>query len=489
MPMDTPLLDNGSENINNSGNAEEEEEKAVKFVERFWFESKKLWKIAGPAILTCLCQYSLGALTQTFVGQVGELDLAAFSVENSAVAGFAFGVMLGMGSALETLCGQAYGAGQIRMLGVYMQRSFIILLTTALIMVPIYVWSPPILQLIGQTDEIAHAAGKFALWMIPQLFAYALNFPMQKFLQAQRKVLVMLCVSAAILVLHTIFSWLLILKFGLGLSGAAISINTSWWLIVILQFSYILITKSDGAWTGFTWLAFADLFAFVKLSLASAVMLCLEFWYLMILVVIAGRLKNPLVPVDALSICMNINGWDAMIAIGFNAAISVRVSNELGAGDYRAARFAVLVVSITSVSIGVVALILVLSTKDYFPYLFTSSSAVAKETTKLAALLSITVLLNSLQPVLSGVAVGAGWQSLVAYINVGCYYVIGLPLGIILGFTFGFRAEGIWSGMIGGIGLQTIILVIITSIRNWKREAEQAEGRVRKWGGSIAQNQ
>jgi len=81
---------------------------------------------------------------------------------------------------------------------------------------------------------------------------------------------------------------------------------------------------------------------------------------------------------------------------------SVRVSNELGAGDFKAARFSVWVVSITSVAIGVVVMIVVLSTKDYFPYLFTTSSAVAHETTKLAALLGVTVLLNSLQPVLSG---------------------------------------------------------------------------------------
>jgi len=37
-----------------------------------------------------------------------------------------------------------------------------------------------------------------------------------------------------------------------------------------------------------------------------------------------------------------------------------------------------------------------------------------------------------------GVAVGAGWQSLVAYINIGCYYVFGLPAGIVLGFTLNF---------------------------------------------------
>jgi MATE family multidrug resistance protein len=86
----------------------------------------------------------------------------------------------------------------------------------------------------------------------------------------------------------------------------------------------------------------------------------------------------------------------------FNLSNSVRVSNELGAGDFKAAKFSVIVVSLTSIFIGVVAMIIVLTTRDYFPQLFTSSEAVAEETTKLAVLLGFTVLLNSLQPVLSG---------------------------------------------------------------------------------------
>ncbi|WJX39731.1 hypothetical protein P8452_27251 [Trifolium repens] len=36
---------------------------------------------------------------------ISAIDLAAVSVENSHIAGFSFGMMFGMGSALETLCG------------------------------------------------------------------------------------------------------------------------------------------------------------------------------------------------------------------------------------------------------------------------------------------------------------------------------------------------------------------------------------------------
>ncbi|KAK1300120.1 Protein TRANSPARENT TESTA 12 [Acorus calamus] len=448
-------------------------------------ETKKLWKIAGPAIFTAICQYSLGAITQTFAGHIGELELAAVAIENSVIAGFAFGVMLGMGSALETLCGQAFGAGQLRMLGVYMQRSWVILICTACILIPVYVFSPPILIGIGQQKDIANLAGTFAIWMIPQLFAYALNFPIQKFLQSQRKVMAMAAVSGIVLVIHIFLSWLFIVELKLGLIGAALTLNFAWLLIDALQLVYIFWGTCGEAWSGFSWQAFNDLWEFVKLSLASAVMLCLEFWYLMMLIIITGYLPNPLVPVDAISICMNIQGWDAMIAIGFNAAISVRVSNELGAGNARGAKFSVIVVSLTSVVIGAVIMALVLVTGHEFPPLFTSSPAVAREVTRLSGLLAFTILLNSLQPVLSGVAIGAGWQALVAYINIGCYYIVGLPAGFLLGFKFNLGVEGIWGGMIGGIVLQTMILIGVTACTNWNKEAAEAENRIKKWGGSI----
>jgi MATE family multidrug resistance protein len=43
-----------------------------------------------------------------------------------------------------------------------------------------------------------------------------------------------------------------------------------------------------------------------------------------------------------------------------------------------------------------------------------------------------------------GVAVGCGWQAFVAYVNVGCYYLIGIPLGVLLGFTFDLGAKVIY---------------------------------------------
>jgi MATE family multidrug resistance protein len=110
-------------------------------------------------------------------------------------------------------------------------------------------------------------------------------------------------ISAATLLLHLALSWLAVYKLGLGLLGASLVLSLSWWLIVLAQFAYILATpRCRDTWTGFTTQAFTGLCGFAKLSAASAVMLCLETWYLQILVLLAGLLDNPELSLDALSI-------------------------------------------------------------------------------------------------------------------------------------------------------------------------------------------
>jgi MATE family multidrug resistance protein len=247
------------------------------FLRRAGEENRRLWLLAGPAIFTSLAQYSLGAVTQVFAGHLTTLELDAVSTENSVIAGLAFGIMYGMGSALETLCGQAYGAKKLGVLGVYLQRSWILLTAMSVLMLPLYLFATPILRFFGQDEEIAVMAGTFSLYMIPQVFAYALNFPIQKFLQAQSKVMAMAAVSAAALALHVALSWLLVGPMRMGLVGLAVALNASWWFVVLGQLGYIAMGYCPGAWNGFELdsLALTELFSFARLSIGSAIMI----WY------------------------------------------------------------------------------------------------------------------------------------------------------------------------------------------------------------------
>lgn len=210
-------------------------------------------------------------------------------------------LQLGMGSALETLCGQAFGAGQVDMLGVYMQRSWIILLTTCIFLLPLYIFSTPILKLLGQEDEIADLAGRFSVQIIPQMFSLAITFPTQKFLQAQSRVTILAWLGFAALVMHTCILYLFIKVLGWGMGGAAAAYDISACGVALAQVVYIVGWCKEG-WKGLSWLAFRDLWAFVKLSVASAVMLCLEIWYFMTIIVLTGHLEDPIIAVGSLSI-------------------------------------------------------------------------------------------------------------------------------------------------------------------------------------------
>lgn len=208
-----------------------------------------------------------------------------------------------MGSAVETLCGQAFGARKYEMLGVYLQRSTILLMATGVPVMLIYIFSKPILLLLGESSAIASAAAVFVYGLIPQIFAYAANFPIQKFLQSQSIIFPSAYISAATLVVHVILTWFAVYKLGWGLLGASLVLSFSWWIIVVAQFVYILMTeRCKKTWGGFSSLAFSGLWSLLKLSTASAVMLCLETWYYQILVLIAGLLENAEIALDSLSV-------------------------------------------------------------------------------------------------------------------------------------------------------------------------------------------
>lgn len=124
-----------------------------------------------------------------------------------------------MASALETLCGQSYGAKQYHMLGIYLQRSWIVLLCCAVLILPIYLFTTPLLIFLGQDSKIAAMAGTISLWYIPVMISNVGNFTLQMYLQAQSKNMIVTYLAMLNLGLHLFLSWLLTVQFYLGLAG------------------------------------------------------------------------------------------------------------------------------------------------------------------------------------------------------------------------------------------------------------------------------
>ncbi|KAI5669796.1 hypothetical protein M9H77_19649 [Catharanthus roseus] len=459
-----------------SSNYEEHEGKNQDLKHRIWVESKKLWRIVGPAIISRITSYSMIVISQAFAGHLGNTELAAISIAGTAIIGFDFGLLLGMASALETLCGQAFGAKKYHMLGIYMQRSWIVLLGCCFLLLPIFLFATPILKFLGQPSNVAELSGYVALLLIPLHFSYAFLFPLQRFLQCQLKNYIIALVSLAAFLVHLSLSWIFVYGLKLGLVGIAVTLNISWWVVVLGMFGYTVCGGCPLTWSGLSIEAFSGLWDFLKLSASSGVMLCLENWYYTVLILLTGNLKNAEIAVRVIlyGSIMSINEWEMMIPFAFFAGTGVRVANELGAGNGKAAKFATIVSVTTSALIGLVFFLLILILHNQIGMIFSNSKPVLDAVNKLSILLAITILLNSVQPVLSGVAVGSGWQSKVAYINITCYYLVGVPLGLVMEWVLHQGLMGIWAGMIfGGTALQTLILAIITIRCDWEKQEIQ----------------
>uniref|UniRef100_A0A0D9XNM0 Protein DETOXIFICATION n=1 Tax=Leersia perrieri TaxID=77586 RepID=A0A0D9XNM0_9ORYZ len=466
---------------NKQENQDAEEEEVASLGRRLVEENKKLWVVAAPSICARFATFGVTVISQAFIGHIGPTELAGYAIVSTVLMRLSTGILLGMASALETLCGQSYGAKQYHMLGIYLQRSWIILFCCAVLLTPIYLFTTPLLIALGQDPQISAMAGTISLWYIPVMFSLVWSFTLQMYLQSQSKNMIVTYLALLNLGLHLFMSWLLTVKFHFGLVGVLSSMVIAYWIPVFGQLAFVFFGGCPLTWTGFSSAALTNLSAIIKLSLSSGVMLCVEMWYNTVLVLLTGYMKNAEIALDALSICLNINGWEMMISIGFLAATGVRVANELGAGSARRAKFAIFNVVTTSFLIGFVLFVLFLIFRGSLAYIFTESKAVANAVADLSPLLAFSILLNSVQPVLSGVAIGSGWQSVVAYVNLASYYLIGIPIGAMLGYVIGFQVKGIWIGMLLGTLVQTLVLIFITFRTDWEKQVEIARARVNRW--------
>lgn len=448
---------------------------------RIWVESKKIWRVASPGILSRVTSFGLMVVTQSFIGHISELDLAVYALVQTITLRFANGVLLGMSSATETLCGQAFGAGQNHMMGIYLQRSWIVDFITATILMPLFIFATPIFKLLGESKSLSAESEKMSLWFIPVIYSFVFTLTFQMYLQAQLKNMIVAWLSASAFVFHLILSWFLVIKLNMGIPGAMGSYIISSWLTVFGEFVYVFGGWCPLSWKGFSIAAFHDLWPMIKLSVSSGIMLCLELWYNSILVLVAGYMKNAEIAISAFSICLNISAWQFMLCLGFLGAACVRVANELGRGNSKAAIFSIKVIMGTSVILGSIMFVLCLIFGREIAYIFTSDEEVVDTVSELSVLLAFTMFFNSIQPVFTGAAIGAGLQGRVAIVNLVCYYVIGIPIGLLLAYVAGLDVQGLWIGMISGVVAQVVVLGYITCKTDWDDQVKQASERLDKW--------
>ena len=152
-------------------------------------EIKELFTLAWPTVLSYFFYHMIHMISLFFAGRIGKLELAAGTLALSFINVTGPSLFIGLGSAVETLCSQAFGARNYRLVGVVLQRGVWILGLTCILAWSLWVNSELLLLLVHQEKNVAryvlsketadtwqrHPKFPFCKWSLPFLRVFLLR--------------------------------------------------------------------------------------------------------------------------------------------------------------------------------------------------------------------------------------------------------------------------------------------------------------------------
>uniref|UniRef100_K3WXD6 Uncharacterized protein n=1 Tax=Globisporangium ultimum (strain ATCC 200006 / CBS 805.95 / DAOM BR144) TaxID=431595 RepID=K3WXD6_GLOUD len=446
-------------------------------------EFRKLMTLVFPVVATYVLEYLPGMVCIMLVGHIDSphskeyVDAATMSTMFTNVSALSIG--FGLSSALDTLCSQAYGAGRLKKIGIYLQSAMIVVGSCLL---PIFLlnWhSGYFLLIMGQDAEVARYSGEFSrytMWGIPFLFVYEMC---RKLMQAQNitkpLVIIMVCGN----LVNVISGYYLTYHTSLGFHGAALSRTLGYVTLPVLLIPYFIMSPSYKQWwPGWNLKeAWSHVGLFLRLGIPGLLMMAMEWWAYEILGVMAGLLPDGVVSISAHAVLMNVASSLYMFYLGIAVSGNIRVGNSLGANLPKKARMISRITLSICFSLSVILASLVAVYRYEIPKLLMNDPEAIERAAQCLLVMVPYEVVDALNCVIQGIYRGTGRQNMAAKTNAIAFYIVGVPLAGVLAFHFNFGVEGLWIGFMSGIITAFSVCSTILYHSSWQQMAKEAQER------------
>ncbi|CAN4101477.1 unnamed protein product [Withania somnifera] len=439
-------------------------------------EAQSIANIAFPMILTGLLLYPRSLISMLFLGRLGGLALAG----GSLAVGFAnitgYSMLSGLAMGMEPICGQAFGAKKYNLLGLCLQRTILLLILTSFPIALLWVNMKTILLYCGQDEDIATEAQSYLLYSLPDLLAQSLLHPLRIYLRTQSITLPLtLCAVLAIL-LHIPINFLLVTQLNLGVKGIALSSVWTNFNFVISLIIYILISGVyKKTWENLSTECLKGWRKLLNLAIPSCISICLEWWWYEIMILLCGLLLNPRATVASMGILIQTTSLIYIFPSSLSFSVSTRVANELGARQPKKAKIAAIVGLAGSFILGFSALFFAVTVRKVWAKMFTQDHEILTLTSLVLPIIGLCELGNCPQTTGCGVLRGTARPKAGAIINLGCFYLVGMPVAVSLSFYAGFDLEGLWLGLLAAQVSCMVTMLVILLRTDWDYEAQRAK--------------
>jgi MATE family multidrug resistance protein len=448
---------------------------------QYYFEEIKVLTImAWPVAIQNLLSVLIQSVSVFSLGHISTENLAAISLASLLVNCSGSCVAQGLGSALDTLCSQSYTGSSDRFaIGKHLQRGIVLSFFVSLPISLLWWQAERILLSLGQDVEISRISGLFTRWMIPGLFPIFVNECIRKYLFAQGIMKPAMYVTFLAAILAVFLQWLLVWSpINIGAVGAPIStsiVNIFTPLVTIL---YTIFIEGGDHFKFDLKEAFhlKEITGIVYLATPGTIMVVSE-W----LCFEAAALAAGIIGTDSLAaqtIVINTGTFLWQIPFGLAIATTTRIGNSLGANNPAVAQCvakSALIMSLVPAAINISILMIF---RENWGFLFSNEPSVVKLVADILPLAAL-YQLSDTTGCIGGAAIrGCGLQKLGSVINIIGYYIIGVPLGMLLTFHFDFGLFGIWVGLTAGLCFVSTLQVILLFRMDWEEQAVAAFKRV-----------
>ncbi|KAG2483530.1 hypothetical protein HYH03_017636 [Edaphochlamys debaryana] len=164
--------------------------------------------------------YSLNALSESLVGRLGAAALSASTLANSTYSLVGLSVVWGGAAGMETLCGQAYGAGNLRLMRTVLIRAVLVCWAVCVPIVALWSNAGPLLLALGQSPVLVAQSQTYLRALAPSMFAYVLAECVQTYLVVQGIVHPTTIAKAIVTVLGPVYYYGFMFWMDMGLVGA-----------------------------------------------------------------------------------------------------------------------------------------------------------------------------------------------------------------------------------------------------------------------------
>ncbi|MCG8308036.1 MAG: MATE family efflux transporter [Cytophagales bacterium] len=425
---------------------------------------RKNLSLAYPVMLSHLGQMTVIVADNMMVGRLGKEPLAGASFGNSIFVIFLV-MGIGMSYAITPQTAQADGEKNISKLTEILKHGILINIIFGILLTAVIRSGRDLLWQFNQPDTVVELALPYLQILAYSLIPFMIYQAFRQFAEGLGFTKQAMYITLSANILNIVLNYIFIFgKLGfepMGLYGAGLATFLSRILMAILMAAFVYLNRRFTpywkvfSFGNFSWSLIREN---IRLGLPMAFQLIFEVSTFSIAAVMIGWIGAG--PLAAHQIAINMASITYMIALGLAAAATIRVGNQLGQKDYKTMRNAAMTGFIMAAAFMSLTAILFVSGRHFLPTLYIEDESVVRQAAVLLIVAALFQLSDGIQVIGLGALRGMSDVKKPTIITLIAYWLIGLPLGYVLGFYFDQGAVGVWYGLLAGLSMAAVLLFI-----------------------------